>query len=83
MWVFIGLIPLSLLHLIRSFHRINHQHKSLAHACFILQIIYHNIYKFSLSIGKLSLTTKKTFNKLGFDYVVFKLQLEFVYLKVT
>jgi hypothetical protein len=46
MWVFIWMIPLSLLYLIRPFFRIDHWHKSLTHVYFILQIIHYNIYKF-------------------------------------
>jgi hypothetical protein len=57
MWVFIGMIPLSL-YLIRPFQRLNHWYKSLAHICFVLQIIHCNIYGFSISISKLSLATK-------------------------
>jgi hypothetical protein len=58
MWVFIGMIPLSLLYLIRPFQKLNCGHKSLAHVCFVLQIMHCNIYGFSISIGKLSLATK-------------------------
>jgi hypothetical protein len=54
------MVPLSLLYLIRPFQRLNCWHKSLAHVCFVLQIIHCNIYGVSISIGKLSLTTKKS-----------------------
>jgi hypothetical protein len=58
MWVFIGMIPLSLLYLIKPFQRLIYWHKSLAHVCFVLQIIHCNICGFSISIGNLSLTIK-------------------------
>jgi hypothetical protein len=58
-WVFMGMFPLSLLYLIRPFHKVNCWHKSKAPTCYVLQIMHHNIYGFSTSIGKLSLLTKK------------------------
>jgi hypothetical protein len=58
MWVFIGMIPLSLLYFIRPFQRLNCGNKSLAHVCFVLQIMHCNIYGFLISIGKLSFATK-------------------------
>jgi hypothetical protein len=57
MWVFIGMIPLSLLYFIRPFQRLNCGNKSLAHVCFVLQIMHCNIYGFLISIGKLSFVT--------------------------
>ncbi len=59
-WVFMGMIPLSLLYLIRPFHKVDCWHKSRTLACYVLQIMHCIIYGFSTSTSKLSLTTKKT-----------------------
>jgi len=50
MWVFIGVIPLSLLYLIRPFGNVGCWHKSLRPTYSILQIIHCNICKFSMSM---------------------------------
>jgi hypothetical protein len=55
-----GTIPLSLLYFINSFQRVDLWHKSWTPTCLVLQIVHYNICKFSTSIGKLSLTTKKS-----------------------
>ncbi len=61
-WVFIGVIPLNFLYVIKPFHKINCA-KSLTFVCYLLQITHHNIYKFSINIGKLSLTKKTLANQ--------------------
>jgi hypothetical protein len=54
-WVFIKMFPLNLLYLIKKIHKwVNHWHKTLAHACFLMFIIHYNIYTFSKSSSKLS-----------------------------
>ncbi len=60
MWVFMGIIPLSLLYLINLFRKIEFWHKLWTFVCLVLRIMHHNICKFSTSIGKLSLIAKKT-----------------------
>jgi hypothetical protein len=59
MWVFVGMIPLSLLYLVRPFGNGGCWHKSLTPSYYVLQIIHCNICKFSMSIGMSSLTKKK------------------------
>ncbi len=60
MLVFIGVITLSFWYLMKLFCKVDCWHKSLALTNVLLWIIHHNIYEFSIFIGKLSLAMKKT-----------------------